>query len=84
MTVSGKTVSGVAPRVTLSPGEKVKLVVTADRTSELHVHAADPELETHTQADKPVTVEFDAKKEPGLYEIEMHDPDLLLFQVQVK
>jgi plastocyanin len=84
VTVVGKTVSGVPTRITVSPGEKVKLVVTADRTSELHVHAADPELETHTQEGQPVTVEFDAKKEPGLYEVEMHDPDLLLFQVQVK
>jgi hypothetical protein len=84
VTVVGKTVTGVPTRITVSPGEKVKLVVTADRTSELHVHAADPELETHTQEGQPVTVEFDAKKEPGLYEVEMHDPDLLLFQVQVK
>jgi len=84
VTVSGKTVTGVPPRVTLSPGEKVKLVVTADRTSELHVHAADPEVETHTQQGQAVTVEFNAKKEPGLYEVEMHEPDLLLFQVQVK
>ena len=84
VTVVGKTVTGVPTRITVSPGEKVKLVVTADRTSELHVHAADPEVETHTQKGQPVTVEFDAKKEPGLYEVEMHDPDLLLFQVQVK
>jgi plastocyanin len=84
VTVSGKTVSGVPTRVTLAPGEKVTLVVTADRTSELHVHAADPEVETHTQRGQAVTVPFNAKKEPGLYEVEMHDPDLLLFQVQVK
>jgi plastocyanin len=84
VTVVGKTVTGVPTRITVSPGEKVRLVVTADRTSELHVHAADPEVETHTQEGQPVTVEFDAKKEPGLYEVEMHDPDLLLFQVQVK
>ncbi len=84
VTVVGKTVTGVPTRITVSPGEKVKLVVTADRTSELHVHAADPEVETHTQTGQPVTVEFDAKKEPGLYEVEMHEPDLLLFQVQVK
>ena len=84
VTVVGKTVTGVPTRITVSPGEKVKLVVTADRTSELHVHAADPEVETHTEKGQPVTVEFDAKKEPGLYEVEMHEPDLLLFQVQVK
>jgi hypothetical protein len=84
VTVAGKTVTGVPTRITVSPGEKVKLVVTADRTSELHVHAADPEVETDTKQGQPVTVEFDAKKQPGLYEVEMHDPDLLLFQVQVK
>jgi hypothetical protein len=70
--------------VTLAPGEKVTLVVTADRTSELHVHAADPEVETHTERGQAVTVEFNTTKQPGLYEVELHDPDLLLFQVQVK
>jgi hypothetical protein len=84
LTVVGKKVSGVASRVTLSPGEKVRLVVTADRTSELHVHAGDPQIETHTQKGQPVTVEFYVTKQPGLYEVEMHDPDLLLFQVEVK
>jgi plastocyanin len=84
VTVVGKTVTGVPSRITVSPGEKVRLVVTADRTSELHVHAADPEVETQTKQSEPVSFEFDAKKQPGLYEVEMHDPDLLLMQVQVK
>jgi hypothetical protein len=84
VTVVGKKVTGVPTRVTLSPGEKVRLIVTADRTSELHVHAGDPEIETHTTKGQAVTVEFFAKKQPGLYEVEMHEPDLLLFQVEVK
>lgn len=84
VTIVDKTVTGVPSRITVSPGERVRLVVTADRTSELHVHAADPEVETQTKQGEPVTVEFDAKKQPGLYEVEMHDPDLLLMQVQVK
>jgi plastocyanin len=84
VTVVGKEVTGVPSRVTLSPGEKVRLVVTADRTSELHIHAGDPEVETHTQQSKAVTVEFTAKRQTGLYEVEMHNPDLLLFQVEVK
>jgi plastocyanin len=84
VTVVGKTITGVPTRITVSPGEKVRLVVTADRASELHVHAAEPEVETKTEEGQPVTVEFDAKKQPGLYEVEMHDPDLLLMQVQVK
>jgi hypothetical protein len=84
VTVVGKKVTGVPSRVTLSPGEKVRLVVTADRTSELHVHAGDPEIETHTQQGQAVTVEITAKKQAGLYEVEMHEPDLLLFQVEVK
>jgi plastocyanin len=84
VTVVGKKITGVPSRVTLSPGEKVRLIVTADRTSVLHVHAGDPEIETHTQQGQAVTVEFSVKKNAGLYEVEMHDPDLLLFQVEVK
>jgi hypothetical protein len=84
VTVVGKKVTGVPNRVTLRAGERVRLIVTADRTSELHVHAGDPEIETHTQKGQPVTVEFTVKKNAGLYEVEMHEPDLLLFQVEVK
>jgi hypothetical protein len=84
VTVVGKKVTGVANRVTLTPGEKVRLVLTADRSSELHIHAGSPEIESHTKMGQAVTFDFTAKKQPGLYEVEMHDPDLLLFQVQVK
>jgi plastocyanin len=84
VTVVGKKVTGVPSRLTLKAGEKVRLIVTADRTSELHVHAGDPEVETHTAQGQAVTVEFTVKKQPGLYEVEMHQPDLLLFQVEVK
>ena len=48
------------------------------------MHAADPEIESETVAGSPVTVEFDAPTEPGVYEVELHDPDLLLLEVEVE
>ena len=83
LTVEGTTVTG-STRIQVAPGQHVRLIVTADRSSELHVHAADPEIDAETEAGSPVTVEFDAHTEPGIYEVEMHDPDLLLLEVEVE
>ena len=83
LTVEGTTVTG-STRIQVAPGQHVRLTVTADRSSELHVHAADPEIESETKAGEPVTVEFDAPGEPGVYEVELHDPDLLLLEVEVE
>ncbi|MET0740022.1 MAG: hypothetical protein ABWZ26_00530 [Candidatus Nanopelagicales bacterium] len=71
-------------RVTATPNEPLRLVVTADRGGELHAHGTQPELEVPVTAGQPTTAEFLAPAQPGLYEIELHDPDLLLFQLAVQ
>ena len=57
--------------------------MTTDRGGEMHVHAADPELEVAISPGTK-TYTFTVSEEPGVYEVELHDPDLLLFQIKVQ
>ncbi len=59
------------------------LTLTTDRSGELHVHAADPELEVEIQPGTE-TYTFTTPSQPGVYEVELHDPDLLLFEIKVR
>ena len=56
--------------------------MTSDVPDELHVHGfGDPEVEL--VAGRPATLELLAD-EPGLYEVETHETDLLLTQILVR
>jgi hypothetical protein len=59
----------------------VRLTVTADRTSEVHVHVVD--LEKPITAGTPLTIRFTPTQQ-GVYEVELHDPDLLLVKLAVR
>lgn len=75
ITVRGRTVDPKPGSVKVKKGEDVLLVVTTEKASELHVHGVDVEKET--KAGKPVQIplSFD---ETGSFEVELHDPALLL------
>ncbi|MGZ4602851.1 MAG: hypothetical protein ACXV0U_04535 [Kineosporiaceae bacterium] len=57
------------------------MTVTADRTSQVHVHVVD--IEKPITAGKPLTIDF-TPTQPGVYEVELHDPDLLLVKLAVR
>jgi plastocyanin len=80
ITVSGKQVTPAPGRVKIAPGETLRLVVTADRDNELHAHGF--EVEQELKAGVPKTVDLSTSA-PGLYEVELHHPELRLLQVQV-
>ncbi len=75
---------GQAPaveRVQLAVGEKVVLLVTSDQPGELHVHS-DPEqtLAYGTGTTRlPLTID-----RPGVVEVERHDPEALVLQLEVR
>lgn len=75
ITVRGRTVDPKPGSVKVKKGEDVLLVVTTEKASELHIHGVDVEKET--KAGKPVRIplSFD---ETGSFEVELHDPALLL------
>lgn len=81
ITVTGEQVSPPPTQVDLAVGETLRLVITSDHATELHAHGF--EVETDVPAGKPTTVELTGSA-PGVYEVELHDPDLLLLQVAVR
>jgi plastocyanin len=81
ITVTGSKVSPPPSTVDVKAGCEVRLTVTADRTSQVHVHVVN--LEKPITAGQPVTIDFTPTQQ-GVYEVELHDPDLLLVKLAVR
>lgn len=82
ITVTGTTVDPPPAQVDLGVGETLRLVVTADAGSEIHAHGFG-DIEVPVTPGEPTTLELTGE-EPGVYEVELHDPDLQLLQVAVR
>ena len=68
-------------RVQVAVGETVELVVTSDQPGELHVHS-DPEQTLAYDAGTtrlPLTID-----RPGVVEVERHEPEALVLQLEVR
>ena len=81
ISVKGRTVTPAPGRRTVSVGDRVQLVVTTDTANTLHVHGV--EIEKDTTPGVPLTVNFTVK-DPGVYSVELHKPELLLVQLVVR
>jgi plastocyanin len=81
ITITGKQVSPAPTTVDLAVGEKLTLVVTSDHADELHLHGFDVEDKLTAGAATTVTV---TGKEPGVYEVETHEPALRLLKIAVR
>jgi hypothetical protein len=81
ITVKGSTVTPPPGTTDVKAGCQIDLTITADRTSEVHVHVV--ELEKPITAGQPLHVTF-TPTQPGVYEVELHDPDLLLVKLAVR
>ena len=81
ITVRGKTVTPAPSRVSLKKGETLRLVVTTAADDILHAHGFG--VEKPLLAGKPTTADL-VGAEPGQYEIETHEPALLLLVVRVR
>ncbi|WP_249423787.1 hypothetical protein [Nocardioides coralli] len=68
-------------RVEMKPGQEIELVITSDEPGELHVHSA-PEEQTidYTAGTTTVTLSID---QPGVVDVERHDPEQLVLQLEV-
>jgi hypothetical protein len=67
--------------ITISVGESLTVTVTSDHNDTLHAHGF--EIEENVRAGLPVTVTVKGAR-PGVYEFELHHPELRLFQVAVR
>jgi hypothetical protein len=68
-------------RVEVDQDSQVRLLVTSDVDDELHIHGYD--IEAELEAGRPTTVEFAATQQ-GLFELETHETELELLQLEVR
>ena len=81
ITFKGDTVTPDGVEVKVTKGKPLKLHITADKAGELHVHS-EPEQEIRYAAgttDKTITLD-----QPGVVEVESHDLDKLVLQLEVR
>ena len=81
VTVTGKQVTPAPDTVDLAVGKTLTLTVTSDHDDQLHAHGF--EVERDVKAGVPTTVVLKGA-EPGVYEVEMHHPELKLLSVAVR
>jgi hypothetical protein len=81
ITVKGKTVTPAPRTVDLAVGETLTLVVTSDHDDEIHAHGF--EVEGRLRAGVPSTITVKGT-DPGLYEVETHEPPLRLLMIAVR
>lgn len=68
-------------RIEVETGQEVQFVVAADEAGEIHVHS-DPEQELeYDEGEKVFKLEFD---KPGVVEVESHDLDQIIVQLEVR
>ncbi|MEX0826353.1 MAG: hypothetical protein WD184_06350 [Acidimicrobiia bacterium] len=77
VTVDGEPESG---RVQVALGTEVRLTVSADVTSEVHVHGYDETADVSPGS--PAVIEFTADI-PGIFEVELHAGHTLLVELQI-
>jgi hypothetical protein len=79
--VTGDEVDTASRRVRVSRGGEVRIRVEADRAEEVHVHGYD--LKEPVAPGKPAVIEFTADA-PGVFEVELEEAALKLFELQVQ
>ena len=81
ITLAGGSAEPNGERRDVAVGTTVVITVTSDRDDEVHVHGYD--LEIPVKAGRTVTKKFVADQS-GSFEIESHEPELLIVQLQVR
>ncbi|WP_404388174.1 hypothetical protein [Humibacillus xanthopallidus] len=81
VTITGTTVTPPPAQVEVPVGTTLELVVTSDHDDELHAHGFDDEATL--EAGVPTTLRLTAT-EPGVYDVETHEPALTLLSIAVR
>ena len=81
VTVEGDSISPAGERVKVAVNEPIVIEVTSDRAGELHVHSTPEQEISFTEG----TTEHELLLErPGVVEVESHDPDLVVLQLEAR
>ena len=80
-TVTGDKVETASRRVRIDRGQKVRIRVQADRAEEVHLHGYD--LSADVAPGRPAVIDFTADA-PGVFEVELEQAHLRLFELQIQ
>lgn len=81
MTIADGDITPPPDRIEVDKGAIARIVVTSDAPDEIHVHGY--ELEATVGPSETATIDFVADQ-TGLFEVEAHELDKVLFQLQVQ
>lgn len=81
VTVEGGSVTPNGDRVEVATGQDVELDLTADAPGEIHVHST-PEQEFEFEKGTS-TVTIKGIERPGTVDVELHDPEKVIVQLEV-
>jgi hypothetical protein len=81
VTFDGDTVTPSGERVDVQTGQPIELNITADAAGEIHVHS-DPEQELEYD-EGTSTVEIEPIEQPGVVDVESHDLEAVIVQLEV-
>jgi hypothetical protein len=82
VTIEGESVTPNGERVEVAVGQQVDLEVTADAPGEIHVHSS-PEQELEYEAGTH-TVTIEGIDKPGTVDVESHNLDKVIVQLEVR
>lgn len=80
ITVEDGAISPKGDRIEVGVGDEVVFTVTSDVAGSVHVHSTPEETFDYAEGTTEETLVFDR---PGVVEVEAHDPDQLIVQLEV-
>jgi hypothetical protein len=81
VTVEGDSVTPNGDRVEVATGQDVELDLTADAPGEIHVHSTPEQEFEFEQGTSTVTIK--GIERPGTVDVELHDPEKVIVQLEV-
>lgn len=81
VTIEGESVTPNGERFDVDTGQEVQLDVTADAPGEIHVHSTPEQELEYDEGESTLTIE--GMDRPGTVDVEVHDLDKVLVQLEV-
>lgn len=81
VTFEGDTVEPNGERVQAKAGEEISLDITADAPGEIHVHSSPEQELSYEAGTSTLTLTIE---QPGVVEVESHDLDKVIVQLEVR
>ncbi len=81
ITFEGGDVTPKGERVEMEAGEPIEVEIKADEAGELHVHSSPEQTIPYGAGTTNETLTID---QPGVVDVEAHDPDVVVVQLEVR